>query len=157
MAGSILEHYFDELLFEHVEYRDQYAIYGAKVPSLFQNECRYVFALIDTSKNRSPLRRSGRLSALPWVSCQTRLIARDKDRYKRKLKEHHSWRVEAKARDIKLNVASRSKDRTEYMSEDGSLKVSLMHDSKNPPAYQHHNRIMLSTAVETFKCICVKI
>lgn len=157
LGPAILEHYCRTLWFEHVEFRQEFAVYGAKVPSLFQKEGRYIFALVDTTQTKTPLPTGRtRLQELPWISFQTRLVSRDRDRYKDTLREHVSWRIEAKNQDVKLNVLYRSKKGSDYLSEDGSLKVSLIHDSQNPSLYQYHNSLMLSTAVETFNSVCEK-
>ncbi len=149
-AISALEQYFSTLEFRKTGYKGSFAVYGAKVPAMFQSNSRYIFVIVDATRTNTPLYDSSRLANLPWVSLQTRLIDKDSDQYRLPLQQ---WRVKANVSDAKLLLQGRGKIQTEYLSEDGSLRAALLHDPAVKSIYQHHSSVMVSTAIETFRAI----
>ena len=155
MSATILETFFKNLWFYHLEFNNVYSIYGTKIHSMFQKETRYIFVFVDTTKVSSPVSLGReRLVDLPWVSLQTRLISKDSDHYNQlvfqELKFNH------REMDAKLRVQNRSAENSVYLSEDGSLRVELLHNPSNSSIYQFNNNIMLSTAVELFQSVFIK-
>lgn len=156
MANAILDLYFKNLWFTFIEFNNAYAMYGAKIYSMFQKDTTYVFVFVDTTKasNRVSVGRE-RLANLPWVSLQTRLIPKDSDTYSQLgLQE-----LKFNSRDVdgKLRIQGRSAQQSTYLSEDGTLRVELLHKQSNPSIYQFNNTIMISTAVGLFQSVFVKV
>lgn len=156
-AVSVLESYFNGLKFTRAEYRKEFAIFAARVPSLYQTNNRYVFVMVDTTKCSYLPAGPVALEHLPWVALQTRLVSRDTDRYAALFQTPSSWRLDGRVRDAKLRIEDRSKKQSTYASEDNSLRAVLLHDASSKSPYQFHNNIMLSTAVETFKALFTKM
>ena len=156
-ATEVLQFYFQDLLFQHIEYQQQFRIYGARVPSLYQKDARYVFAIIDTTKGLSvPNIGNVRLFDLPWISLQTRLVSRDKDKYRRLLPTQ-AWTLNSRPHDARLKIKSREKDKSKYESDDATLAIEVLHASSSKSIYQFHSTMMLSTAVETFQTIFTRM
>ena len=59
--------------------------------------------------------------------------------------------------DGKIRIQNRSAERSVYLSEDGSLQVELLHNPSNSSIYQFNNNIMISTAIELFQSVFVKV
>ena len=86
MSVAILENFLKNLWFDFVEFNNAYAIYGAKIYSMFQKETKYIFVFVDTTKVSSQVSLGReRIVSLPWVSLQTRLIPKDSDTYNQRL------------------------------------------------------------------------
>ena len=158
MAVQILEEYFKNLWFYHIEFNNEYAIYAAKIHSMFQKENRYIFVFVDTTKVSSPpsVGRE-RIGGLPWVSLQTRLIPKDSDHYSRYQLFPQELKFNAREADAKLRIQNRSSVESAYLSEDETIRIELLHNPSNKSIYQFNNTTMLSTAVELFSSIFVKV
>ena len=155
MSATILETFFKNLWFYYIEFNNAYAIYGTKIHSMFQKETRYIFVFVDTTKITSPVSLGReRLVDLPWVSLQTRLISKDSDRYRLVFQELN---FNPREGDTKLRIQNRSAENSVYLSEDGTLQVELLHNLSNPSIYQFNNNIMLSTAVDLFQSVFIKV
>ena len=156
MSVTILETFFKNLWFYHLEFNNAYAIYGTKIHSMFQKETRYIFVFVDTTKITNPVSLGReRLVDLPWVSLQTRLISKDSDRYNQRL-VFQELKFNPREGDTKLRIQNRSAERSVYLPEDGSLRVELLHNPSNSSIYQFNNNMMLSTAVELFQSVFIK-
>ena len=157
MGTAILEFYFKNLWFNFIEFNNAYAMYGAKIHTMFQKDNTYIFVFVDTTKvsNRVSLGRE-RLANLPWVSLQTRLIPKDSDIYNNKL-VLQELKFNNREVDGKLRIQHRSAQNSIYLSKDGTLRVELLHKLSNPSIYQFNSNIMISTAVELFQSIFVKV
>ena len=119
MSVTILETFFKNLWFYHLEFNNAYAIYGTKIHSMFQKETRYIFVFVDTTKVSSPLSLDpARLVDLPWVSLQTRLISKDSDHYNRQL-VFQELKFDPGEGDTKLRIQNRSAENSVYLSEEG--------------------------------------
>ena len=157
MAATLLETFLKNLWFYHLEFNNVYSIYGTKIHSMFQKETRYIFVFVDTTKVSSPLSLDpARLVDLPWVSLQTRLISKDSDHYHQQL-VFQELKFDPRAGDAKLRIQNRSVENSVYSSEDGTLRVELLHNLSNSSIYQFNNNIMLSTAVELFQSVFTKV
>lgn len=157
MASAILDLYFKKLWFTFLEFNNEYAMYGAKIYSMFQKDATYVFAFVDTTKTFNRVSRGReRLESLAWVSLQTRLIPKDEDTYGSKL-ALQELKINSREVDGPLRIQSRSAQHSVYLSEDGTLQVELLHNKTNPSIYQYNNNIMISTAVELFQSVFVKV
>ena len=156
MAVQILEEFFKNLWFYHIEFSNEYAIYAAKIHSMFQKENRYIFVFVNTTQVSSPpsLGRE-RIGNLPWVSLQTRLIPKDSDTYSQRL-VLQELKFNAREVDGKLRIQNRSAEKSVYFSEDRELQVELLHNPSNSSIYQFNNNIMISTAIELFQSVFVK-
>ena len=144
MAVQVLETFFKNLWFYHIEFSNEYAIYAAKIHSMFQKEHRYIFVFVDTTKVSSPpsVGRE-RLADLPWVSLQTRLIPKDSDHYSRYQLFPQELKFNAREVDGKLRIQNRFAERSVYLSEDGSVQVELLHNPSNSSKYQFNNNNMI--------------
>ena len=157
MAATLLETFLKNLWFYHLEFNNVYSIYGTKIHSMFQKETRYIFVFVDTTKVSSPLSLDpARLVDLPWVSLQTRLISKDSDHYNQQL-VFQELKFDPREGDAKLRIQNRSVENSVYSSEDGTLRVELLHNLSNSSIYQFNNNIMLSTAVELFQSVFTKV
>ncbi len=156
MATAILEFYFKNLWFDFIEFNNAYAMYGAKIRSMFQKDATYIFVFVDTTKvsNQVSLGRE-KLVNLPWISLQTRLIPKDSDIYNKLVLQE--LKFNNREVDGKLRIQHRSTQNSIYVSEDGTLRVELLHKQSNPSIYQFNNNIMISTAVELFQSVFVKV
>ena len=155
MATDILEFYLNNLWFDFIEFKDAYAMYGAKIFSMFQNDAAYIFVFVNTTKtnHRISLGRE-RLANLSWESIQTRLIPKDSDTYSKLVLQE--LKFNSRERDGKLRIQHRSAQNSVYLSEDETLSVELLHKLSNPSIYQFNNNIMISTAVELFQSVFIK-
>ena len=157
MSATILETFLKNLWFYHLEFNNVYSIYGTKIHSMFQKETRYIFVFVDTTKVSSPLSLDpARLVDLPWVSLQTRLISKDSDHYNQQL-VFQELKFDPREGDAKLRIQNRSVENSVSSSEDGTLRVELLHNLSNSSIYQFNNNIMLSTAVELFQSVFTKV
>ncbi len=158
MAVQILEEFFKNLWFYHIEFSNEYAIYAAKIHSMFQKENRYIFVFVNTTQVSSPpsVGRE-RIGNLPWVSLQTRLIPKDSDHYSRYQLFPQELKFNAREVDAKLRIQNRSSDKSVYLSEDGTIQTELLHNPSNKSIYQFNNTTMISTAVELFSSVFVKV
>ena len=157
MSATILETFFKNLWFYYIEFNNAYAIYGTKIHSMFQKETRYIFVFVDTTKVSSPVSLGReRLVDLPWVSLQTRLISKDSDHYNQKL-VFQELKFNPREGDARLQIQKRSAGNSVYLSEDRTLRVALLHNPSNSSIYQFNNNIMLSTAVELFQSVFIKV
>lgn len=158
MAVQILETFFKNLWFYHIEFSNEYAIYAAKIHSMFQKEHRYIFVFVNTTKISSPpsVGRE-RLRDLPWVSLQTRLIPKDSDYYNRYQLFPQELKFNAREVDGKLRIQNRFTEKSIYLSEDGGIQVELLHNPSNSSKYQFNNNNMISTAVELFQSVFTKV
>ena len=157
MSVAILENFLKNLWFDFVEFNNAYAIYGAKIYSMFQKETKYIFVFVDTTKVSSQVSLGReRIVSLPWVSLQTRLIPKDSDTYNQRL-VLQELKFNGREMDGKLRIQQRSVQNSIYLSEDGALRVELLHNLSNPSIYQFNSNIMISTAVELFQSVFVKV
>ena len=156
MSTTVLELFLKDLMFYHIEFNNAYSIYGTKIHSMFQKETRYIFVFVDTTKVSRPVSLGpARLADLPWVSLQTRLISKDSDHYNQLV--FQELKFNPREMDAKLRIQNRSAENSVYLSEDGSLRVELLHNPSNSSIYQFNNNIMLSTAVELFQSVFIKV
>ena len=156
MSATILETLLKNLWFYHIEFNNAYSIYGTKIHSMFQKDTRYIFVFVDTTKVSTPVSLGpARLVDLPWVSLQTRLISKDSDHYKQLV--FQELKFNPREGDAKLQIQKRSAENSVYLSEDRSLRVELLHNPSNSSIYQFNNNVMLSTAVELFQSVFIKV
>jgi hypothetical protein len=158
MAIQILETFFKNLWFYHIEFSNQYAIYAAKIHSMFQKDNRYIFVFVDTTKiSRPPSVGRERLSDLPWVSLQTRLIPKDSDHYSRYQLFPQELKFNAREVDGKLRIQNRFTEKSVYLTEDRTIQVELLHNLLNTSKYQFNNNTMISTAVDLFQSVFIRV
>ena len=158
MAVQVLETFFKNLWFYHIEFSNEYAIYAAKIHSMFQKDHRYVFVFVDTTKNsRPPSVGRERLRDLPWMSLQTRLIPKDSDNYHRYKLFPQELKFNAREVDGKLRIQNRFTEKSVYLTEDRTIQVELLHNLLNTSKYQFNNNTMISTAVDLFQSVFIRV
>lgn len=158
MAIPILKTFLKNLWFYHIEFSNEYAIYAAKIHSMFQKENRYIFVFVDTTKVARPtVLEKQRLIDLSWVSLQTRLIPKDSDHYSRYQLFPQELKFDARKDDVKFRIQNRSIEKSIYLSEDGTIRAELLHNPSNNSIYQFNNNIMISYAIEIFQSVFVRV
>ncbi len=145
---NLLNRYFSNLIFTRIEDKQGYSIYGACVASMmgggFKN---YVLVFVPV---HLAIKSRARISELPWKNLQTRKI-----QYGYRLKMQKWKGPPDGVPDILLRVSKRNKRYSEYISDDPNFpfEILLLHESKKKTRYQYNNKIMLSTALESFNSV----
>ncbi len=155
--AEVVEWHLDGLQFHKLEFRGPHVVYGAKVPSMFQSNDRFVFATVDTTRHVFALAETTPLSGLPWDSVQTRLVARGGGRYQRAGPAQRMRVAGRGAPDAALRVIDRTAEKTTYRSTSGQLLVELLHNPSKATMYQYNNTIGISSALDTFQAVITRV
>jgi len=151
---DLLNKYFDSLVFQNVEEKQNYALYVAAVNSLVGGgKMRYVIALVPTHLG---IHSKAKLSNLPWKNLQTRtcpagtynVIAQ---RWKPPL-------LNSGIPEIMLNVSKREKNYSTYYIDNKSneyfpFEVLMINSPKKKTIYQYPNSINLHWTIDQFNTV----
>jgi len=143
--GAFVDYYGD-IQMKKIKVEIGWVIYGAKVNSGLSIN-RYIFVVVPENYDRGDV---ANLESLDWVSLQTRttLEAYDVPNYSFFLDEKRKKMLS----DI-INVIDRTEDRTNYITTELPIKISLLHDKKKNNHLQYPDKAYLYQALETYNCV----
>lgn len=134
--------YFKDLIFTRVDEKQGFVVYGAGIATgLGGGYMHYVLLFVPS---HLAFKTQSRINELPWQNLQTRNLT-----YSYRLKSQ-PWVMPRDIPDVLLEVKSRNKQYSTYISDDIPFEILLLHDSKKKTIYQYNNKINLSAAINTF-------
>lgn len=142
---DILNRYFGSLVFQYIEEKQGYVIYGAAIHSqLAGDKQRYVFAFVPA---HLAIQTKAKLSELPWRNLQTRLCPKTTYRLR-----PQTWKIPHEIDNVNLKISSRNKNYAVYEAENSQFpfEVLLINNPKKKSIYQHPNTINLHWAIDQF-------
>jgi hypothetical protein len=147
---NLITNYFDNpkmiKLYDTDKGVDSKSIYACKIYSLLSIDNRYIIAV--TKKDTLPINFNVYLKDLYWECFQTRSI-RD---YPYRFDTSHKYSIKkSKEYTIPFHVRSRTKDSSEYTSNEMNILISLLNSGKS--IYTFGNEGTLVSALETFNTI----
>ena len=159
---DIINHFFSKLVFTKVEEKTteqgtRFFVYGAGVKGSLGNGRRYVLLFVPY---HLAIQRQAKIHELPWQNLQTRTLG--EDAYRLKIQQ---WTLPRDAPDILLQVIRRNSHHSEYVGYvpnphgpqypplDFPFEILLLHNRKKKTKYQYNDRLMLSTAIDTFNAV----
>ena len=142
---DILNNCFRDIIFTKVDEKNDFGIYGAGIATgLGGGYKSYVLVFVPSE---FATQKQSHIHNLQWQNLQTRNLA-----YSYRLKSQ-PWVLPDDVPDIMLYVSSRTKEHSVYTSPGFPFEILLLHDSKKKTIYQYNNKIMLSSALNTFNSV----
>lgn len=142
---DILNNCFRDIIFTKVDEKNGFSIYGAGIATgLGGGYKNYVLVFVP---DNFATQKHSRIHDLQWQNLQTRNLV-----YSYRLKSQH-WVLPDDVPDIMLYISSRTKEYSVYTSPGFPFEILLLHDSKKKTIYQYNNKIMLSSAINTFNSV----
>lgn len=155
----IVDEMYKTLVFTHVDTKEKYLIYAARIHNLLGTGGQYVLLFVDGTcykdfQNQSLYKRQNYISRLPWKNLQTRTM-HGENAYKLKKQK---WVCEFRnLNDLDLNLVFRDKEKTMYFDPQEFYEVSLLHNMKKNSKYQHSKMKSLTSALTSFNCLITKM
>lgn len=143
---EIINTYFSTLVFSRIEEKQGYVIYGACIGSMLGGGSqRYVLAFVPS---HLAIKTQARLKELSWENLQTRTL---RNSYRM---QKQSYRMQRGLPDVLLQVVKRDDKYSTYSGpEHFPFEVLMIHDPRKKTKYQYNNKLMLSSAIESFNAI----
>lgn len=144
---SIIDKFFQNLIFTKVDIKDDFAIYAAKISSqLGDGQKQYVLLFV---RLHNAIGEKTTINNLLYLNLQVRVL---KTNYR--IPEQR-WRYDRQLKNIMFVVERREQLHTVYRPEDKSLdfEMLLKHNPKKSTVFQYQNKMLLSEAFDTFNCI----
>jgi hypothetical protein len=143
---SVINEYFNKLIFQKIDQRENYSIYGAQVVSSYgDGRKQYVLAFVPVHLS---ILQKAYLRELPWHNLQTRMLKHGYRLVPQK------WEVVPNLPNLFFQIQERTENYSRYTSEQNlPLELLLMHDPRKKTKYQYYNRMSLLGALNTFQCV----
>lgn len=140
---DIFDEYFKTLIFTHVDVKEGFAVYAARIDTGLCAQSRYVLLFVE---ERFAFKRQARIRELKWKNLQTRTLQNSYNIKKQ------GWRAPRSIPDFMLKVKERTNGYTSYVSAEGPFPVEilLLHSPKKKTKYQHPNSMLFSSSIELF-------
>ena len=118
---EIFNKYFNTLVFNQVETKNNFAIYAAHVHDGLASGSRYVYLLVP---QHLAFQKKARIGNLPWKVLQTRTA---RGGYRLPMQ---AWKLPEGISDVKLNIVRRERMCTIYGAAQFPFEIQLLHDGK---------------------------
>lgn len=142
---SLINKYFESLLFYKVEEKDGFAVYVARIADqLLKDGSKYVLAFVPLHLG---IATRARLSELAWQNLQTRTIAHS---YR---VPPQRWVIPSGVPYLKFTLVSRSATHSTYEGAQVPFEMLLMHDEKKKSKLQYYPTVYLPAMFDSYGCV----
>lgn len=158
---TVLTEYYGSLVFTRVDQKNGYCIYVAKLETMLADGSgKYIFLFVPFERSQQQRATIGNLS---WMNLQTRSVKTYTLENGRSLRlPPQEFRPPRLRYDPAFIVLERNSRSTKYSSEVCNLggdcfDMELLLDPRRKTKFQYHNRLSLTTALETFNCLINRV
>jgi hypothetical protein len=146
---SIVNSFFQGLVFTRVERKDNYVIYAVKLPGQLGNGFKQYILLYVHIHNA--IEEKTTIDNLLYINLQIRTLQTN---YKIG-EQRWNFKLNNKQNNPFFNLIDRNKERSFYTTRFGDFDIELLlkHNQKKNTEYQYQNRVTLTEAFETYNCI----
>lgn len=142
---TIINKYFENLVFFKVEEKDEFAIYMAKIHAqLITDGSKYVVALVPL---HLAVKVQAHLNELAWKNLQTRTL---KQSYRIPAQR---WIIPQGVPFLKFTMTQRTDTHTSYRSEQVPFELLMIHNEKKKTRYQYYPTIHLPAGLDSYGCV----
>jgi len=151
---EILNKYFDSLVFQYTEEKQNYVIYAAAVNGLVGGDkMRCIIAFVPAHLG---IQNKARLSNLPWKNLQTRVCP--KGTYKLSIQAWKPPLLNSDIPEVMLSVNKREQNYSKYYvdskcKEYFPFEVLMVNSPKKKTVYQYPNSMNLHWAIDQFSTV----
>lgn len=142
---TIVNKYFEGLVFSKVEEKDGFAVYMARIADqLISDGSKYVVAFVPL---HLAVKVQAKLSELAWQNLQTRTV---KQSYRI---PPQRWVVPQGVPFLRFTLVSRTSTHTLYKSDQIPFELLMMHNEKKKTLYQYYPTIHLPAGLDSYGCV----
>lgn len=142
---TIINKYFENLLFFKVEEKDGFAVYMARIADqLISDGSKYVIAFVPL---HLAVKVQAHLNELAWQNLQTRTV---KQSYRIPAQR---WSIPQGVPFLRFNLVSRHDTHTLYKSEQVPFELLMMHNEKKKTKFQYYPTIHLPAGLVSYGCV----
>jgi hypothetical protein len=144
--GAFVDFYGDIKLVFIKNLEQNWVLYGTEIYSGL-NQHRYIFVIVPARLARE---QETTLNQLDWVSFQTRTTD---DVYKLPTAQLFISETQKQALSDVIVAVNRTKEETQYITNNLPIKIRLLHDPKKNNYLQFPDKTLLYQALATFRCV----
>ena len=146
-TAAIINEYFQNIVFQKVEHKENFIIYAANVRSSYGSADK-TFALAFVPTHLAIMDRAT-LHDLNWSNLQTRLLPNGYPL------QPQRWDIPPKSPAVMFKIVDRNAQRSKYVVDGphGDVEMVLIHDPKKNTMYQYHNTMNIIAALMSFRCV----
>lgn len=152
----MMNKFFRNLSFKRVNDKDGFALYAACISAGLEGGYkRYILLYVPLSQITNDTSSYGYVHSLNWKIIQTRTLYRAPYKI-----PPQAWKLDKKIGDMMLKNTERTDKFSSYKLEactdlrkNQQYEIVLLHDEKKKTKFQYHNKMTLTSAIETFQMI----